>query len=75
MYKMHNKMIPEYVCEMFTPEIIPYSVRFTSKYVLPPFRTILNGKKSISFLGVKIWNNLDNDIRESENIQIFNRKL
>ena len=71
MFKMHNAMSPTFVKEMFTPEIVPYNLRFTNKYVMPSFRTVNNGRNSMSVIGVKLWNNLDNHIRQYVNLPEF----
>ena len=47
-----------------------YNTRFTNNFKYP-CNKLEFGKKSISYHGVKIWNNISDEIKNSENIKGF----
>ena len=71
MYKVKNNLTPNYIFELFTPEILPYNLRYTEKFILPAYRTKTYGYRSFNYMGAKLWNNLDNNCRNSSSLFQF----
>ena len=66
-YKCNNNVGPTYLHNMFKPKDNIYKLR--NKYVLeqPLFNTVTYGKRSLKYEGSKLWNTLDNDVKNSLN--------
>ena len=60
---------------MFVPERISYSLRYTNKYVLPPYNSKRYGYRSFNYMGVKLWNSLTNELRNSSSLDVFKTKM
>ena len=56
MFRYHHKMLPKIFDEYFIKHsaIHQYSIRQSDLYLLPGYKKDI-GRRSISFLGVKIW--------------------
>ena len=74
-YKIINKMGPKYLHDMFIVKDNTYNVRNQSTLVLPKFKTVKYGKKSIRYEGVKFWNLLRNEVKQAINLDVFKRFL
>ena len=73
MYKAKNKLLPTNIQHLFdTKEHLNYNLRgknkFSTKYVRTKAKTMC-----VSVVGVKIWNNIDNNIAEAESLQKFKK--
>ena len=74
-YKSINGMSPDYVSEMFQRQIHQYNVRNNERLVQPHFSTIRHGYNSIRYLGTKIWNSLPNDVKDSQSLNVFKKRI
>ena len=73
MYKAKNKFLPANIQHLFdTKEHLNYNLRgknkFSTKYARTKTKTMC-----VSVVGVKIWNNIDNNIAEAESLQKFKK--
>ena len=68
-------MSPDYVSEMFQRQNHGYDVRNNQGLVQPSFSTIRYGFNSVRYLGSKIWNNLPNDVKNSNSLSVFKKRL
>ena len=60
---------PSYIQELFSNKETPYFLRDPSLLVQPKTNTVTFGLKTISYLGSKLWNDLENDFKhEIENL-------
>ena len=74
MYKVVHDMVPHSISRHFVFKRYNYNLRQTvHNIVLPPVRTELK-RKSISYYGTKIWNNLTNEIK-TVNWNTFKRRI
>ena len=75
-YKFSNGLSPKYMGDIFIKSGNTRRTRFTdeSKLVLP-FRKHDYGQKCLSYLGAKIWNNIDNVIKEVKTCNNFKHKI
>jgi len=75
MYKVFKEVAPSYINEMFSVEFCNYSLRAKNTFFLPMFRTKSHGYRSFMYMGVKLWNALSNDIRNSDDVFEFKAKI
>ena len=59
----------------FKKEILNHSLRGSSSLIRLPKPNTNNMKKSFMYDGVSIWNSLPENIRESNSISCFKRKI
>ena len=75
MYKCVNKLAPNYLCNMFTPRTLSFDLRDASqKLYLPKPRTDYL-KRSFSYSGASLWNDLPEDIRTTKSLRNFKRRI
>jgi len=74
-YKILNKLSPSYLCDMFSLTDSKYDMRNVLRLKLPKYNNVRHGKKTIKFQGAHKWNALPNDIKESESINMFKRRI
>ena len=56
MFKVKNGMSPEIIYDIFAQRINNhYNLRHINRFEAPFVRTIFNGTESVSYLGPKIW--------------------
>ena len=72
MYKIKNDLSPLIFTELFEQRNEQhYDLRKNSQFTKPPLRTVYHGSESIPFLGPKIWNILQNMLKNANSIQAF----
>lgn len=74
MYKVKNKLCPGYITDLFSLNNTTYNLR-VKEFQLPRFNTITYGKHSLRYLGPLLWSKLDSDLRNSETIEDFKRRI
>ena len=75
MYKCVNKLAPNYLCNMFTSRALSFDLRDASqKLCLPKPRTDYL-KRSFSYSGASLWNDLPEDIRTIKSLRNFKRRI
>ena len=72
MYKFNNEMLPPMFDEMFTTNADNhnYNTRFALNFEFPNNKLEF-GNKSISYQGVKIWNSIPSNIKNSKSLNLF----
>ena len=75
MYKCVNKLAPNYLCNMFTTRALSFDLHDTSQklYLLKPRTDYL--KRSFSYSGASLWNDLPEDIRTTTSLSNFKRRI
>ena len=79
MYKIANKMIPSYICNLFqrrSDSIINTTLRSVSNenFIIPrPNLSIY--KESLSYSGSVIWNSIPHEIKNSSSLNCFTNKM
>ena len=69
MFKVSKGLCPEIVKGLFHfRNGIPYILRQSSQFHIPPVRTVFSGTKSIRFLGLKIWELIPDEMKELESL-------
>ena len=75
MYKVKNYLAPSYVIDLFNERETVYNMRNADALVLPKFNSIKYGKRSLTFYGAKLWNNLPQSIKDSPSLFVFKKNI
>ena len=73
MYKGINNLAPAYLCNLFVPRTPNHDFRNAKKTLLLPKPRTDYLKRSFSYSGAILWNNLPEDIRTSNSLGFFKR--
>ena len=75
MYKCTNNLTPAYLCNLFAPRISNYDLRdVNGKLLLPKPRTDYL-KRSFTYSGALLWNNLPEEVRTANSLDVFKRSI
>ena len=61
--------------DLFIRKEVTYDLRVKDLLQLPTARTVLNGFNSIVFRGSILWNAISDEIKSSQSIASFKRKI
>ena len=75
MFKISDNLSPDIVKEIFQKRIVPYNLRSENSFMSRQVNSVCHGTESLSFLGPKIWEQVPQEIKESDNIAIFKSKI
>ena len=70
-FKSLHGLNPPCLNDMFTHKSVPYEMRDSSLLEQSRCRTTQFGLRSISYIGVKLWNDLPNDFKEATDFTDF----
>ena len=73
MYKCINNLAPAYLCNLFAPRTPNYYFRNAKKKLMLPKPRTDYLKRSFSYSGALLWNNLPEEIRTSNSLGLFKR--
>ncbi len=73
MYKARNNLLPNTIREMFTERDGGYNLRGNLNFKKQKVRTTMKSF-CMSSCGVTLWNNLDMEIKQSTNINLFKKR-
>ena len=74
-YKTKWELNPSFMKEIFVEKRSSYGLRGCHDLLLPQVRTTCNGLETISFRGCRLWQALPNDIKQSETLSSFKRRI
>ena len=74
-YKTKWELNPSFMKEIFVEKHSPYGLRSCHNLLLPQARTTCCGLETISFLGCRLWQALPNDMKQSDTLSSFKRKI
>ena len=75
MFKVKHNLSPLPMQELFAEHANTYDLRNKRSWELPNTRTATCGTETIRYRGPKTWDLLPNDLKESESLEIFKRKI
>ena len=75
MYKVLNDLSPRFMKKLFPFSTNNYNLRHKKIFKTENIRTVHYGIETISYWGPKIWESLPCDIKYSDNLQIFKKKI
>ena len=74
-YKTKCSLNPPFVKDIFLQRNIRYSLRHGDDAQQPKVRTMTFGVESITYLGNKLWQNLPQEIKQSNSLPIFKKQI
>ena len=74
-YKTVWELSPSFMEEIFVKKHSPYGLRSCHNLLLPQARTTCCGLETTSFLGSRLWQKLPNDIKQSDTLSSFKRRI
>ena len=76
MYKCINKLVPDYLFEKFTlrSQIDTRNTRQRDQLNIPRCRRA-TGQRSFTYRGAKLWNNLRDNVKSSDSVKGFGKKI
>ena len=74
-YKFFNKRAPEYVAEMYYPVEQGQKTRFSFQKLILPHRTTNRGICLLSYVGPRLWNGLQTEIKSVSNANNFKHEI
>ena len=69
-FKFWNGIVPGYIHEIFKPSLCRYNTRSQMAFDIPLWKTN-TGRKSLSFLGPKIWSKIGSSIKNIRTLSSF----
>ena len=75
MYKSKSGNAPSLMNETFIEKVPSYELRDGENMCLPKVKTMRFGTETVLFRGQKVWRTLPADIKESESLSMFKRKI
>ena len=73
-YKCVKNLAPEYLCKKFQKSPHDRATRNRDLFQIPRFKTS-TGQRTFSYRAVKLWNNLDKDVKDSKSLNSFKKAL
>ena len=74
-YKVLHGFSPPILNDIFVPVSRPYNFRRNDTLQRRRVNSVRHGTESVSFLGPKIWDLVPSDIKSSQSLSIFKRKI
>ena len=75
MFKICSNLSPDIVKDIFQKRIVPYNLRSENSFMSRLVNSVYHGTESLSFLGPKIWEQVLQEIKGSENIAILKSEI
>ena len=74
-YKVLHGFSPPILNDIFVPVSRPYNFRRNDTLQRRRVNSVRHGTESVSFLGPKLWDLIPRDIKISQSLSIFKRKI
>ena len=77
MYKSQNDLAPKYLSDLFVrlPDFHILELRNTKSNLAVPLMRTVSGQKAFSYRGTKVWNKLNNSVKEAPSVYSFKSRL
>ena len=75
MYKVKNNLSPSPVGDLFKQRTEVYGLRNKRCWEVPRVQTVNFGIETIRYRGIKTWDLVPQDIKESDSLETFKRKI
>ena len=77
MYKSLNDLAPKYLSDLFVrlSDFHILELRNTKSNLAVPLMRTVSGQKVLSYRGTKVWNKLNNIIKEAPSVNSFKSRL
>ncbi len=74
-YKAINDMSPEFLQDLFVIKANIHDLRDNNKMKLYKFKTMTYGNHSINYVAGILWNSINVDIKNTDNVNVLKRKI
>ena len=74
MFQVRNNVAPEIMKGLFVPKISPYDLGNNNSFKRRRVNSVWHGTESVSYLGLKIWDRVLNEIKQTLNVFKFKIK-
>ena len=74
MFKVMNALVPQYICNRFKEREVKYNMRSNNVLFMEKPNTEYM-KRSFTYRGAKLWNSLDDGVRNVTDLANFKRNL
>jgi len=74
-YRINNGKSPSYLNVLFSKNATKRILRSKNDMSLPKFKTITYGKQSLKYTAALLWNDLANDVKDSDSLHSFKHKV
>ena len=75
MFKIHRRVSPEILRETFVPKTSSYNLRRNDTFEKRKVHSVYHDTESLSFLGLKIWDLVPVELKQSETLYSFKSKI
>ena len=76
MFGFYNGLPPPLMNNIFKLRVEnPYNLRQVSEFSRPMVKSVYHGTKSISYLGAKIWNIMQEKLKNIENLEHLKKEI
>ena len=77
MHKSLNDLAPKYLCDLFVrlSDFHILELRNTKNNLAVPLMRTVSGQRAFSYRGIKVWNKLNNIIKEATSVYSFKSRL
>ena len=75
MYKIKHNLSPSFMNSIFPFSLNPYNLRNNNDFIIKGIKTTYYGSETIAFQGPKIWTQVPEEIKISNNLNIFKDKI
>ena len=76
MFKVSNSLSPVLMNDIFKLRVEQtYNLRKLSQFYRPKVNSVYNGTKSVSFLGLIIWDLVPNELKDTGNLAAFKKAI
>ncbi len=70
-YKAINSMSPDFLQDFFVIKVKVHDLWDNNKMKLYKFKTVTCGKHSIKYVAAILWNSINVDIKNTDNVNVF----
>ena len=74
MYKVKHGMCPQGIRDLFLMNSTGYNFG-GADFHMPRFHSVTYGKRSLRYIGPKLWNSLSSNLRNLPSLQSFKRQI
>ena len=74
-FKVNMSLSPDLMNDIFSKRTNPYTLQRNDSFSIRQVSSVYHGTKSFSFLGPKIWELVPSEIKQTESLKIFKRRI
>ena len=74
-FKTRHDLNPNFMKQILEEKVLLYNIRCSDKLQLPTAKTTDLGIDTVRFVGGKVWKTLPPELKKSDSIKIFKRRI